>query len=162
MAVTARDVMQTDLVTVRSSLLFTELDDVLLRHRIHGAPVVDDGKLVGIVSRSDMVRQVNVEEERIAASAFYFEPADADDHREADRVDVIQAAASRVAKLHVRDAMIVDLISVAPEEDLQQVARKMLERRVHRILVTEGDALLGMVSSLDLVRLIAEGRAQIG
>ena len=162
MASTARDLMQTDIVTVDPSRPVSELEEVLLRHRIQGAPVVEHGRLVGIVSRSDVVRQLKLEEERIAASAFYLEPFDADEHREEDQSRVLEAAASRIAKLRVRDVMIDDLITVAPDATLQQIARTMLDRRVHRLLVTEGDELRGLVSSLDLVELFADGRAKVG
>jgi CBS domain-containing protein len=117
---------------------------------------------VGIVSRSDVVRQLKVEEGRIAASAFYFESFDADEHRAEDYARVLEAAAGRVAKLHVRDVMIQDLITVTPEVTLQQMAQAMLERRVHRLLVTEGEELRGIVSSLDLVALFADGSATLG
>ena len=161
MSATARDLMQIDVVTVEAGRPLTELEEVLLRHKIHGAAVVEHGKLVGIVSRSDVVRQLKLEEERIAASAFYLEPFDADDRRPEDYERVLEAAASRVAKLHVRDLMVGDLISVSPDASLQQVASVMLDRRVHRVLVTEGDELRGIVSSLDLVRLFADGSASL-
>lgn len=162
MVSTARDIMQTEIVTVAPSRPLAELGEILLRHRIHGVPVVEEGRLVGIVSRSDVVRQLKVEEGRIAASAFYFESFDADEHRAEDYARVLEAAAGRVAKLHVRDVMIQDLITVTPEVTLQQMAQVMLERRVHRLLVTEGEELRGIVSSLDLVALFADGSATLG
>jgi CBS domain-containing protein len=157
---TARDVMRSDVVTIDAGRPLGDLEEVLLRHRIQGAPVTEAGKLVGIVSRSDVVRQLKLEEEKIAASAFYFEAFDADEHRAEDYARVMEATASRVAKLCVRDLMIRDLVTVTPDAPLQQVAAVMFERRIHRVLVTEGDELRGIVSSLDLVELFARGRAQ--
>lgn len=151
--------MQTKLVTVSPDRPVSELQEVLLRHRIHGAPVVERGRLVGIVSRSDIVRQLKLEEERIAASAFYLESFDADQQRVEDQERVIAASAIRVSKLVVRDVMIEDLISVGPDATLQQAAQTMLDRRVHRLLVTEGPELRGIITSLDLVRLFADGSA---
>jgi len=159
MAGTARDLMQTRIVTVTPSQPLPELLAVLLRHRIHGAPVVEDGRLVGIISRSDVVRQLKLEEERIADSAFYFEPFDADEHRTQDQARALEAVASRVAKLRVRDVMIRDLITIDLDAKVEAIARVMQERRVHRILVTEGEQLRGIISSLDLVGLLADGRA---
>jgi CBS domain-containing protein len=161
MSATARDVMQTGVVTVGAGRPLAELQEVLLRHKIHGAAVVEGGKLVGIVSRSDVVRQLKLEEERIAASAFYLEAFDADEQRSDDYARVLEAAASRVAKLCVRDLMVPDLITLPPDASIQQVAAVMLERRIHRVLVTEGDELRGIISSLDLVRLFADGRATL-
>lgn len=158
---TARDLMQTRIVTIAPSQPLPELEAVLLRHGIHGAPVVENGRLVGIISRSDVVRQLKLEEERIAASAFYFEPFDADEHRAQDHARALEAAASRVSKLRVRDVMIRDLITVDLDAKVEEIARVMRERRVHRILVTEGEQLRGIISSLDLVGLFADGRAAL-
>lgn len=159
-ALKARDLMRTDVVSIEAGHPLAELEDVLLQHKIQGAPVTEAGKLVGIVSRSDVVRQLKLEEERIAASAFYLEAFDADEHPAEDYARVMEATASRVAKLSVRDLMIRDLVTVRPEAPLQKVAALMCERRIHRVLVTEDHELRGIVSSLDLVNLFAQGRAR--
>jgi CBS domain-containing protein len=154
----ARDVMQTELVTVRPNLPLGELEEVLLRLRIHGVPVVEGGRVVGVVSRSDVVRQLKLEEQRLTDSAYYLEPFDAELRSPEDRGRTGEAVAARIAKLRVQDVMIEDLLSVAPDASLQEIAKVMLERRVRRVLVMEAGTLLGLVSSLDLLRLFAEGR----
>jgi CBS domain-containing protein len=54
--VEARDVMVKDVVTLEPALPVAEAADVLLRYRIHGAPVVDSaGALMGMVSVIDLV-----------------------------------------------------------------------------------------------------------
>ncbi len=161
MSSTAANHMRTKLVTVSPDMPLAEFEDVLLRNKIQGAPVVEGGRLVGIVSRSDVVRQLKVEEARIAASAFYLEPFDADVQRAEDHERVLLSAASRLPKLRVRDMMMTDLVTVSPDTPLTEVARRMLDRRVHRVLVTEGETLLGLVSTLDLVALFADGRAAL-
>lgn len=161
MSLTARDLMQTEVVSVPPDRPLAELEELLLKHRIHGAPVVEDGRLVGIVSRSDVIRQLKLEEERVASSSYYFESYESFDvygSRDEDPTRVLEAAASRVAKLRVRDVMIDDLITVAPDASLQELARVMADRRVHRVLVTEDGKLRGIVTSVDLVRLLADGR----
>jgi CBS domain-containing protein len=154
----ARDVMQTEVVTVRPDMPLSELEEVLLRQHIHGAPVVEGGRVVGIVSRSDVVRQLKLEEQRLTDSAYYLEPFDAELRTPEDQNRTFEAVAARIAKLCVHDVMIEDLLSVAPDATLQEVAKVMLERRVRRLLVMEAGALLGLVSSADLLRLFAEGK----
>lgn len=161
MSPTASDLMQRDVVSVPPDRPLAELEELLLKHRIHGVPVVEDGRLVGIVSRSDVIRQLKLEEERIASSSYYFE-SDQSFHvpgaPDAEPGRVLEVAAGRVAKLRVRDVMVDDLITVAPDAPLQEVARVMADRRIHRLLVTEDGRLRGIVTSLDLVRLLADGR----
>lgn len=153
-----KDIMETQVVTVRPDLSLSDLQDVLLERRVHGAPVVEGGKVVGIISRSDVVRQLKVEEERIAASAYLLEPYDADDLTLSAQNQAIEAAAQRLSQLHVRDMMIRDVAMIGPDAPLEELARCMLERRIQRVLVTEGPSLLGIVSVTDLVELFASGR----
>ncbi len=52
----ASDVMTTDIVTVEPGTEIDQIATLLERHRIKRVPVCDGGKLVGIVSRADLIR----------------------------------------------------------------------------------------------------------
>jgi CBS domain-containing protein len=53
--VEARDIMTTDVITFTPDMSIGEVVDELLRHRIHGAPVVDrTGQIVGMISLMDL------------------------------------------------------------------------------------------------------------
>ncbi len=159
MALAARDVMQAEVRTVRPDMPLVELEEVLLRHHIGGAPVVQEGAVVGIVSRSDLVKHLQVEQSQAEAlSAYYLDPWDADRITERDRERVADAVASRWQDARVEDVMSRDLIQVAPDASLDRVARLLLERRVHRVLVMDGTRLAGILSATDLIRLVAERR----
>jgi CBS domain-containing protein len=54
----ARDMMQTDVVTTTEDATLPEIAELMGRHRIKRLPVVKDGKLVGIVTRADLVKAV--------------------------------------------------------------------------------------------------------
>jgi CBS domain-containing protein len=155
MAIRVRDVMRRDLVSVPPALPLAELEEVLLRHGIGGAPVVDGGEVVGVVSRSDLLKHRQVEQSQAAAVSDYFlDPNDAG--RGPD--PVAETVAARWPHATVEEVMTRDLVSVRPDAPLADAARTMVERRVHRVLVLERGALVGLVSSLDLIRLFAEGR----
>ena len=47
------DIMTTDLITVHPHDLFTVVDRIFKTHDFHHLPVVKDGQLVGIISKSD-------------------------------------------------------------------------------------------------------------
>jgi CBS domain-containing protein len=53
---TARDVMSTDVVTVEETATLAEIADLLQRHRIKRVPVVQGGRLVGIVTRGNLLQ----------------------------------------------------------------------------------------------------------
>lgn len=153
----ARDVMRTGVVKVRPDMPLRELEEVLLRERIQGAPVVEGNRVIGVVSRSDVVRQLKLEEERLEDASYYLEPFDADQRAPEEDDRIFEGAGVRVANLPVREVMIEDVVSVPPDATLPEVARQMLERPVHRVFVLEGGELLGVISSLDLVRELAKG-----
>jgi len=66
----ARDVMTTDLVTVDEDAPVERVANLLEQRRVRRLPVVRDGRLVGIVSRADLLRAVTPPaDERPAAEA---------------------------------------------------------------------------------------------
>jgi len=153
------DVMQRALVTVAPDLPLHELQELLLRERISGVPVIERERVVGVVSRSNLLRQLEVERSQFATTAaFYLEPFDVETESESQRMQVPAAVAAHFEKLRVRDAMVRDVLSVSPGASLAEAAQLMVARRVHRVLVLEGGRLAGLVSALDLVGLVASGR----
>jgi CBS domain-containing protein len=54
----AEDVMSRHIISVNSSSSLSEVADVLDTHRIRQAPVLDGGRLVGMISRTDLVRKL--------------------------------------------------------------------------------------------------------
>jgi CBS domain-containing protein len=163
----AQDVMNAKVTTISPDETLADLERVLLAERIGGVPVVEAGRLVGVVSRSDVVRVLGAEQSvagtRLDFYREYYEDPDASVEEAAsqDRRDREEAAAllaERLALLRVRDAMNREVIRVEADAPLREVAERLLEHHVHRIVVTRGGRLAGIVSTLDLVRLMAEGR----
>jgi CBS domain-containing protein len=159
MTLVARDVMQPDVLTVPPALLLPELADFLIRHRIGGAPVVDGGRLVGHVSRSDLVRAASLERSLagVAADAVAqdeFAPGE-------EPPPPLASIPSELRSMTVRDVMVTDVVTVAPDTPITAVAHVLVARHLHRVLVVDGGALRGVISALDLVRLIADERARL-
>lgn len=157
MTLLARDVMQTDVLTVPPTLSLAELADFLIRERISGVPVIADGQLVGHVSRSDIVRAGSLERSLAGVVADGAEPTEFAPAG-APPVGVLASLAPDLRGRSVRDIMVTDVVTVAPDAPLVEVARVLLARHLHRVVVTENRAVRGVISALDLVRLIAEER----
>ena len=150
-----QDLIHTNVATVRSDLPVTELEQLLVREGISGMPVVEDGELCGVVSRSDIIRVLaGAEGDAGATLAYYQEIAGAvrGPH------SATHMASERIAALTVRDIMTRELITVAGDQPVREMAQTLVSRGVHRVLVTAGRRLLGIVTTLDLVRAIADGR----
>jgi CBS domain-containing protein len=58
----------------------------------------------------------------------------------------------------VRDIMTPRPYTVAPDEDVREAARQMLYADVHRLFVAEGDKVVGIISTTDIVRAVATGQ----
>jgi CBS domain-containing protein len=155
MTTTARELMTTDVKSVRPDMTLPDLERALLEARVGGFPVVEDGRLLGLVSRSDIVRQLCVEQSVAELTSGYQQETDV--APDASYVELIGTEVGRRMEGHrIEDVMIRDWIGVSPDEPIQAVARRMLEHQIHRLPVVDGDRLLGIITAFDMVRLVAE------
>jgi CBS domain-containing protein len=58
----------------------------------------------------------------------------------------------------VRDIMTARPFTIGPGADVREAARQMLYGDVHRLFVAEGDQVVGIISTTDIVRAIATGK----
>lgn len=127
--ISARDLMNSAVLAVRSELTAVELANFLIENEISGAPVENgDGELVGVVSALDLARAVA-------------DPATRD----------------RLSEVTVADLMTPEVRSVDEDAPVEQVALAMLHAHVHRVVVTRDDEPRGLISSTDLMGLLVEG-----
>jgi CBS domain-containing protein len=160
--INVRDLMQIRVHSVSPEMPLSKLEQAFIDQRVSGFPVVENDQLVGLISRSDVVGQLVVER-RLAktTSDFYWDPAGFHE----DPAESVQQIASRVGQriedLRVKDVMSRHLIVALPDESVEIVAQKFLEHHIHRMPVVEQGRLVGIVSTLDLVRLFADRRVQI-
>ena len=150
----AKDVMNTQVLTVRVDLTVRELAAFLIENQISGAPVVDyDGRLVGVVSLTDVAQndteRPDLVEDRSSPAVSvrgWEERMNPEDvrplHIESD-------------DLLVRDIMTPTVYTVPENTPVAKIARTMVAGRIHRLLVTRGGRAVGIVTSLDLVGLLA-------
>lgn len=158
MARCARDLMQTKVQSVDPDLPLAELERAFMEARVTGFPVVSHGKLVGVVSRWDIVRKLATEQSYAEyLSDYHHYIGDSKEYEQLETVSqTAKLAASRLATATVKDVMSHSPLTVAPDDSASHVARLLVDRRIHRVLVARGDKLEGIITSLDLVRLIAD------
>ncbi|HJT36093.1 MAG TPA: CBS domain-containing protein, partial [Pirellulales bacterium] len=151
----ARDVMQSKLITADPDQSLAEVRHLLFDSHISGAPVVSDGRLVGIVTRSDLVRVEELVEAldgEISQEQRAMQQTDGFRH---SSVEGFQGFKKRLSELHVKDAMRAQVVTCSPNTPVSEVAAEMVRHHVHRIVVVEGAAPVGIVSALDLASLVA-------
>jgi CBS domain-containing protein len=163
MPTSVREIMTKELYSVEPEMLLSELEWELSNRRIGAAPVIEAGKLVGIISRADIVRRIGFSHAMSDMALDYYRSLDgshAGEKPEDLELLADQTLGSQMRTLHVHDAMTTHAVTIEPEASAQEAARLMLERRVHRVIVVEGTQPIGLVSTFDLIRLIA-GDARI-
>jgi CBS domain-containing protein len=141
-----RDVMTTDIVSVKPSTPLKDVAELLLDYRISGVPVVDElGALVGVVSEADFVaKEAGVDERRSSWVSWLTGGTREDRHTE-----------TLVAARTAGEAMTSPVVTIGPEHPLSDAARRMTEFRINRLPVTEHGRLIGIVTRADIVRAYA-------
>ena len=149
------DLMTTELITATSAMSLQEAEALFTANEISGAPVIDDGDLVGVISQSDIIRVLH-DEQRAASevSQFLLSPYPISIPALSEIAQERAAIAQRLIDMTVGDAMTGVPITVSPSDHVTVAAQAMVAERVHRVLVTHRGELVGLVSSLDLVTLL--------
>jgi len=151
--ITASDLMNPEVLTVREELTVRELADFLLDNEISGAPVVDgEGRLVGVVSMVDLVESASGEEEPAAErSESDFQVSAQEGHLSEDDLEDLDES-----DLRVGDIMTAEIHSVAEDATVSQVAMAMLKDHLHRLLVLREGRVVGIISTSDLLGLLVD------
>jgi CIC family chloride channel protein len=128
------ELMQRSVKTVGSDASVAEAIVSLADAHISGMPVVDGaGKVIGVLSTTDVLA-TEAEAEDSATRQTLFE------------------------NTAVREIMTPRPFTIAPGEDIREAARQMLYADVHRLFVAEGDKVVGIISTTDIVRAVATGK----
>lgn len=183
-----RDIMSTDVVTIEPQATVRDAMELLARRHVSGAPVVSGDVLVGVVSANDLMTFAaalpgvpterdthddwaewgepsiadEVESETEAPSAYFsdlWEDAGADVSERF--ADVSTPEWNALEEHDVSEVMTrAPFATLGPDATAQEAAELMRANAIHRVLVTEGDRLVGVVSSLDIARAAAERKLQ--
>ena len=125
------ELMERKVRTIDGDATVAEAILTLADGHISGLPVVDGaGRLIGVVSSSDVLV---AEAETAGAMA---------------RQQLIEATP-------VREIMTPRPFTIAAQASVHEAAQQMLYAEVHRLFVTEGDQVVGVISTTDIVRAVA-------
>jgi CBS domain-containing protein len=150
-----KDVMNPDIMTVPDDMTTDVLMRYLTEREISGAPVVDgQGHLIGVVSMTDVARHMgeSSDAESSPTPDFYRDvPADLTLEDLGQRYVEERTAT-------VRDVMTPVIQQVPVTASVAEAARLMVEHHIHRLVVTQGKQPVGILTSMDLLRVVAEQR----
>ena len=176
-----RHIMKTDVVTVTTYTTARDLARLLSDEEISGVPVLDgSGHLAGVVSSTDLVRlaaedscvQLTASVLRTEVECIHDPDADeveahpygfflSDDWLFDGRRFLDQLPESDFDTVLVRDIMTPVPFSVEPEMPLSELCELLVRGRIHRAVVVEKGQLLGIVTSVDVLRAVAEHGVEV-
>jgi CBS domain-containing protein len=130
-----KDVMTTEVVVVRRDTTFKEMAATLRRYRVSAFPVVDEHeRVIGVVSEADLLPKEALADPGVVTELLH--------HRDVRKAEGLTA----------EDLMTHQVITVSPNDSIEQAARMMHFLRVRQLpVVNSGGELVGIVSRSDLL-----------
>lgn len=149
----ARDVMISPVITVSNNATVRDVARTLLAKRISAVPVVDgNGRIVGIVTESDLMHRVEAGTER--RYSWWLEAFESESALAADYVK------SHAVK--ISDIMTRKVVTAGPETPLHEIAALLEKHHIKRVpIVSAHGDLVGIVSRANLLQAIATARPRL-
>jgi CBS domain-containing protein len=122
MGTSIKEVMTRDVRACEPNATVAEAAKMMAQEDVGPVPIVEDGRLVGIVTDRDIVIRVVAE------------------GRDPNATTVKEIAST-------------NLVTVSPDDDLDEALKMLAENQVRRLPVVEGDRLVGIVAQADIARL---------
>ena len=134
MAKTVREIMTSEVTTLDRNDSLQLAKDIMNLGRVRHFPVVEDGKVVGVVSQRDLYKA------SLGSVMKYGE----------------KAQRSFLEGIAIKEVMTDPPITIAPHATVQEAARLMMEKKIGCLPVLEGPKLVGLVTETDMLKLVAE------
>jgi len=123
------EIMTRQVVTVEVDTPLPEVHRIVKEHAIHHLPVLREGKLAGIISRTDL--------ERVS---FINDP---------NSENVVEAMWDF---LRTENLMTRSILTVRSDQTVRDAAEMLKDGRIHALPVTRNGEIVGIVTTTDLVR----------
>ena len=143
----AKDIMTTPVITIGPDTPVLDIAGLLLERQISAVPVVEEGRVVGLVSEGDLLHRREIDTDGSVPEASWWTRLVEDDPAPAAYV---KSHASRAG-----DIMTRNVVSVVEETSIAEIASLFETRKVNRVPVLRRKELVGIVSRADLVQLLA-------
>ncbi len=123
-------IMTSDVYSIRIDEGLKKALEIIKKHKIRHLPVTKDNQIVGIISSSDL--------NRLTFSNLF------EDQEESDE--------AILEMLSVNQVMSSSPHVVNPGQDVHEVAKIFAEKSFHSLPVVDGDQLVGIVTTTDIIK----------
>ena len=128
----------------------------LSKHHISGAPVVNSGKVVGVISETDIIKfmRMRLPQESMMLQEFHILSLLLISMVK-DQLQ-FKKEIEKMSKIKVKDLMTKDVISITPDENVIEAATVMERHKIDRLPVVNAGKLVGIIARPDLIRALIE------
>jgi len=146
------EVMTKEVTTCKSSDPIQGVVKTMSAKDISGIPVVDGDKVVGIVTEADIMRLLVVPE----PSRTLWLPSPLEvlleiPVKELLQLRRLQQSVKDVGEQNVGSIMHKDVLSIGPDDDIEDAAAAMVRHKVNRLVVLKNGKLVGIVTRDDII-----------
>jgi CBS domain-containing protein len=142
------DVMSKYPVTLMPGHSVRHAAQIMLEHRVSGVPVVEDDKVVGILTEGDLLRRIELGTDTTTSNWLWLVPSGA-------ARDFVRTHSWRVA-----DVMSKPVVTVDRDTPLAEAAVLLSTRGIKRVPVLHDGQLVGILSRADLLKIVAQSHPE--
>jgi CBS domain-containing protein len=144
-----KDIMSKNVITISPEASISEAVEKMANNNISGLIVVEEGKVIGVISESDILKILSSEVPQLKTSTnvtlsilILLEGG----------VKMIKEM-KKIGKLKVKDIMSKKVFSIRPEDTIIEAARIMSKKDVRRLpVIDENNKLVGVISRTDILK----------
>ena len=130
-----KNYMTDEVVTIDPETSLLECHRLMGTKRIRSLPVIEDGKLVGLVTRTDLMSS---------------DPSRLSSHKN-------QEISMKILTQPVKKVMSTEVLTISPEADLTAAVKLMLDHKIHVLVVVDDEKkLVGVITESDLFLMVVQ------
>lgn len=146
------EVMTRDVVSCRPSDPVQVVVRLMAEKGISGLPVVEDGRVVGIVTEADIMRMLAVPEpSRTLVLPSPLEVLLEIPVKELLQLRRLQQSVQDAGEQTVAGIMQRSVVSIGPDADIEDAATAMVKHKINRLVVLKEGKLVGIVARDDII-----------
>jgi acetoin utilization protein AcuB len=134
------DIMKTNVVSIPSTTSLAEARRIMDAHNVHRLPVIDNLKLVGIVTKNDLDKMGPSQLTTFSVSELVY----------------------MLNRITVKDVMHKDVITVPPDTTIEEAVRVAQSRKVGSMLISENERVIGIATTHDIFMAVMNPLLGIG
>jgi CBS domain-containing protein len=133
------EIMKTTVYSVRSNDPLSKVASLICRTKVSGISVIDEGKIVGIVTERDLLKAMYPSFEE-----FWEDPTGHMDF------EYMEQRYEDVSKKKVKDHMSTPVITIPPDTPIMKAASLLIRKHLRRLPIVKDGEVVGIISQGDI------------